>query len=208
VVILEKAKKPIYKKWWFWVIVVIVIGAIANGGDDEGATTANAPESKPAVQAESKPTAAPTEAPKPTEKPAEKPPELSKDGVSSDVKIVVDGIESAAKIGDNMFMIAEAQGIFQIIKVTLTNGQKDAITIDANSFKLVDDQKREFSYSSDAQMAFSASNTKKESFLLTKVNPGLSVTGYIAFDVPKDAKGFVLEARGGMTGKKIQLKVE
>jgi hypothetical protein len=28
------------------------------------------------------------------------------------------------------------------------------------------------------------------------------------FDAPKDAKGFILDAGGGMTGKKIQLKVE
>jgi hypothetical protein len=47
-----------------------------------------------------------------------------------------------------------------------------------------------------------------KSFFLKKVNPGLSVTGFIAYDVPKDAKGFVLQARGGMTGKSITLKVE
>jgi hypothetical protein len=49
---------------------------------------------------------------------------------------------------------------------------------------------------------------KKESFMFKPLNPGLSLSGYVVFDVPKDAKGFVLQAQGGMMGKKIKLKVE
>jgi hypothetical protein len=32
--------------------------------------------------------------------------------------------------------------------------------------------------------------------------------GYVVFDVPKEAKGFVLQAKGGFTGDTILLKVE
>lgn len=162
------------------------------------------------------PTSTKMESPKVTEESKKEPEketptvvELSNEGVSSDVTIVVNGMETKDVIGDNLFSTAEAQGVFKVIEITLTNGQKDAITIDSNSYTLIDDQKREFSYSSDAQMALMSSvEGKKEPFFLTKLNPGLSITGYIAFDVPADAKGFILEARGGMTGKKIQLKVE
>lgn len=32
----QKQKKPIFKRWWFWVIVVVIIGAFASiGGDKE-----------------------------------------------------------------------------------------------------------------------------------------------------------------------------
>lgn len=51
---MEKANKPIYKKWWFWVIVILVIGIIANPssfkkGIEEGMhTNTNIEESKTA----------------------------------------------------------------------------------------------------------------------------------------------------------------
>jgi len=135
--------------------------------------------------------------------------ELSKEGISSDVKIVVTGFNSKDSIGDNQFSVAKAQGVFKILSISLTNNQKDAITIDSNSFKLVDDQGREFSDSNEAQMAMMSSvNIKVDNFFLKKINPGITVTGAVVFDVPKDAKGFKLKARGGVTGKEITLKVE
>jgi len=168
---------------------IILIVVIANLGGGDKTDTSNGGGSKPA----NAPAAV----------------ELAKEGISSDVKIVVDSFESKDQVGNNQFSTKKAQGVFKVTKVTLTNNQKDAITIDSNSFKLIDDQKREFSYSSEAQFALESSlGDKSESFFLKKLNPGLSATGHIVFDVPADAKGFILEARGGLTGKKIQLKVE
>ncbi|HHB1925745.1 TPA: DUF4352 domain-containing protein, partial [Bacillus cereus] len=43
---------------------------------------------------------------------------------------------------------------------------------------------------------------------LEKLNPGLSQTGKVVFDVPKNVQGLVLKARGGMMGKEITLKLE
>ncbi|MFC9777659.1 DUF4352 domain-containing protein [Paenibacillus chitinolyticus] len=188
-----KLKAGFFKKAILGVVgFIIVIAIIANMGKDKPATEASTK-----AGTETKKDAAPVQQ------------ELSKEGVSSDVKIVVDGFESKAEVGDNQFSKAKAQGAFKIVKVTLTNNQKDAITIDGNSFKLIDDQKREFSYSTEAQIALESSiKDKKDSFFLKKLNPGLSATGYVVFDVPADAKGFVLEASGGFTGKKIKLKVE
>jgi hypothetical protein len=181
-----KLRMGFFPKFLLWVVgIIVVIVIIANmGGKKADTTTAGVQSGK----VETKASAAPAV--------------LSKEGVSSDVKIVVDSFETKDQVGDNEFTKAKAQGIFKVLKVTVTNNQKDAITLDSNSFKLIDDQKREFTSSSDTMMAF------EESFFLKKVNPGLSVSGFIAFDVPKDAKGFVLQARGGMTGKSITLKVE
>lgn len=189
----EKVKKPLWKRWWVWVVAVLIIGGIANAGSgDKQTTSTDTTQKQSADKAKD-----------------QKPAELSKEGVSSDVKIVVEGFESKAEVGDNQFTRKKAQGVFKIVRVTLTNNQKDAITIDSNGFKLVDDQGREFSYSSEAQLALESSvNQKQESFFLKKLNPGLSATGHVVFDVPQDAKGFVLKARGGFTGKEIKLKIE
>jgi hypothetical protein len=138
------------------------------------------------------------------------PAELSKEGVSSDVKISVQKFESSDTAGNNQFSTKKAQGVYKIVTLSITNNQKDAITVDGSSFKLLDSQSREFSYSSEAQLAISSStgNQKKEVFSLKQINPGMTVTGVVVFDVPKDAQGFVLKARGGMTGQEIKLKVE
>lgn len=180
--------------------VIVFIGVAGNLTNDD----TSEPVAAPLAQTDKADKPKATKAPKETKAPVV----LSKEGVSSDVNIVVNSFESKAEIGDNQFAIAKAQGVFKVIELTLTNGQKDAITIDTGSFTLIDDQKREFSSSSDAYLALSSSSDEKEGFFLTKLNPGLSITGYIAFDVPADAKGFTLQARGGVTGKKITLKVE
>ncbi|WP_244209166.1 DUF4352 domain-containing protein [Paenibacillus ferrarius] len=139
-----------------------------------------------------------------TKAPVPTPDQLLKEGTSSNVKITVESMESKEIVGDNELLRATANGVFKIIKLTVVNNQKDAITVDAASYKLYDDQKREFTSSSDAMMAVGMD----KSFFLKKLNPGLSITGYVAYDVPKDAKGLYLKAQGGFTGKEIKLKVE
>ena len=187
------------KKWAIGITVCLVgfIIAVAmpssskSGGSIPSATTASAPATVPAP-APAKPIVA----------------ELSKEGVSSDVKITVTSFSAKDSVGDNQFSIAKPQGVFKLVGLNIANNQKDAITITSANFKLIDDQGREFSDSSEAGMAFAVSSNKVESFSFKQLNPGMSIDGVIAFDVPKDAKGFKLKASGGMTGKPITLKVE
>lgn len=135
--------------------------------------------------------------------------QLSKQGVSSNVVIAVLSSNTVKAIGDNQFTRTEAQGIFKVIQLGITNNQRDAITVDSNSFKLYDDQNREYSPSSEAFLAMeSSTNPKMPSFFLKQLNPGITTYGYIAYDVPPDAKGFVLKARGGILGQEITLKVD
>jgi hypothetical protein len=185
-----KLKMGFFKKALFGLaalILIIVLISVASGGKNENTTTQTST----------------------TNTEVTPPAELSKEGISSDVKIVVESSETKDQVGDNQFINQQAQGVFKIIKLNITNNQKDAVTIDSNSFTLIDDKNREFSYSSEAQTALEMSlKDNKESFFLKSLNPGLSVSGYVVFDVPKDAKGFVLQAQGGMMGKKIKLKVE
>ncbi|MEK4894215.1 DUF4352 domain-containing protein [Bacillus sp. FSL M7-0996] len=144
------------------------------------------------------------EQPKKKEEPKK---ELSKEGESSKVKIAVGSVESIDSVGGE-YLKEKSQGVFKVVEISITNNQKDAITVDANSFKLMDNQDREFTYSTQAQTAYDIGNGGKSDFFLKQLNPGLSQTGKIIFDVPADAQGLVLKARGGMTGKEIKLKVE
>lgn len=166
--------------------------AVSSGGDDsaEQASTSSSGENKEEAKKE------------------DPPKELSNAGDSSDVTIKVGAVDTRPEVG-NEFTKETAQGVFKIIEVTLTNNQKHAITVDANSFKLIDVQGREFTYSSDGQIAFDiGENEGNSDFFLQSLNPGLNQTGKIFFDVPADAKGLVLNARGGMMGEEITLKVE
>lgn len=179
------------------IVVIIFIAAVVDGSNDpkEKASTDTKQETK-------------KDAPK-KEKEAKKeePKELSKEGESSNVKIAVGSVETLESVGTE-HINEKAQGIFKVVELTLTNNQKDAITLSSNSFKLVDNQDREFSPNSAAQIKLNVANGGNSKFLLEKLNPGLSQTGKIVFDVPKDVQGLVLKARGGMTGKEITLKVE
>ncbi|MGH0437593.1 DUF4352 domain-containing protein [Bacillus basilensis] len=180
-------------------IGLIVLGAIAaalGGGDDKKETTSSEP--KQETQAPAAKEDAKKEEPKK---------ELSKEGESSKVKIAVGSVESTDSVGGE-YLKEKAQGVFKVVEITITNNQKDAITVDANSFKLVDNKDREFTYSTQAQTAFDVGNGGSSDFFLKQLNPGLSQTGKIIYDVPADAQGLVLKARGGMMGKEIKLKVE
>ncbi|MCC2491639.1 DUF4352 domain-containing protein, partial [Bacillus cereus] len=148
-------KKPFYKKWWFWVIVVIVVlGAYGNSSKDtEDTKTASTEPKQEAKQETKKDEPKKDEAKKEEPKKEEPKKELSKEGESSKVKIAVGSVESTDSVG-GQYLSEKAQGVFKIVEVSITNNQKDAITVDANSFKLVDNQDREFKYSTQAQTAF------------------------------------------------------
>ncbi|WP_251028048.1 MULTISPECIES: DUF4352 domain-containing protein [unclassified Bacillus (in: firmicutes)] len=169
-------------------LIVISIIASMGGGDDSAKPASSTPSSSA-----------------PEKKEAAKP--LSNEGVSSDVKIKVSGSETKQQVG-NEFSKTKAQGIFKIVSVEITNNQKDAITLDTNSFKLVDSKDREFTYSTDGQTDLGIAEDSVADFFLKQLNPGLTQKGKIVFDVPADAKGFKLKATGGMTGEEITLKVD
>ncbi|MCU5508297.1 DUF4352 domain-containing protein [Bacillus cereus] len=91
--------------------------------------------------------------------------ELSKEGESSKVKIAVGSVETLESVGSE-HINEKAQGVFKVVELTLTNNQKDAITLSSNSFKLVDNQDREFSPNSTAQIKLNVANGGNSKFLL------------------------------------------
>ena len=95
-------------------------------------------------------------------------------------------------------------GQFAIVKVIVANEQKDAITVDSNSFELVDFKGRVYSSSPRAQIAYDIENQGNDSFL-AQLNPGMLHKFVYVFDVPTHFNEFTLNlrARGGFTGNKV-----
>lgn len=123
---------------------------------------------------------------------------------ASGVDIALTGIDTPKVIGNNPFSQAKPMGKFIVIEVVVKNNQKDAITVDSNCFKLIDNQKREYSVSVEAMTAIHMEKGNAKGFL-TQLNPGMGTTFKFAFDVPADShkSGFMLQARGGMSGGKV-----
>lgn len=122
--------------------------------------------------------------------------------IASNVGVAVIEVKPSKTVGTNEFLRKTASGgaVFVVVRVVVSNGQKDAITVDSNLFKILADG-REYSASTEAMTALMADD--KETFFLKQINPGLNSAGTIAFEVPESLKldGAQLQFRGGMTGK-------
>lgn len=117
---------------------------------------------------------------------------------ASNVGVAIAKIQEVSSI-DTSFNTTRAQGVFRVVYVVATNNQKDAVTMDANSFKLIDDQGREFSHSVPGDTALQMKG--RETLFLEKINPGNTAGGYISFDVPKNANITKMQFKGGFSGK-------
>lgn len=164
-----KLKKPFYKKVWFWFIVVIFIGLVGGGlgEDNEEADASIENKSSEKVTAE-----------EPEEK-NEK--EVKSYGINEkvnvgDVLYVVNGIETATNVGGEYGQ--NSKGTYLIVDISVTNNGSEALTVSDSFFVLKNDDK---SYESDAAAAIYAN--EDSSFFLDSINPELTMSGKVVFDV-------------------------
>lgn len=192
----EKVKKPFYKKWWVWLLAIIVVIAFAGGGEEESSTKEETAENVAA-----------------TENKKEKSQEDTKDEVKvagigekatiSDVSFTVNGIEETSEIksGNQFIENATTEGKFIIADVSIENGQKEALTINSSFFmiKTEDDTTYEAVSSGEVMMAMGDEGTD---FFLEQINPGLSKSGKVVFEVPADldVSSAVLHCQTGFWG--------
>ncbi len=123
---------------------------------------------------------------------------------SSKVDIAITNVKKQKEaIGSNPFLQQEPMGVFFIVDVYMKNNQKDAITVDGNSFKLIDSEGREYSSSPEGHMALAVEQDSKAKGMLTRLNPNMGTSFTFVFDVPEELPIFTtkFEAKGGMTGK-------
>lgn len=157
-------KKPFYKKWWVWLIAIIVVIAIASGGEDTPTDTAGG-------------SADTTD--KKVDAPAKEEAKVAGIGETikvGDVEFTVNKISTAKNIGGEYG--SNAQGTYLLANVTVTNLGNEAITTDTSFFQLKAGEK---TYDADSVASISAD--MELNFFLQQVNPDLSRTGTVVFDV-------------------------
>ena len=120
-----------------------------------------------------------------------------------DLAFTVQTVDTAQTIG-NSFTQKTAQGQYVILTVKIQNNGKDTKTINASDFNVVDSQGRKYDYSTDGQMAMEETDGTT-SFFLQQIQPSLSVTGKLVFDVPATATGLKLMAQGDIFSNPVSI---
>lgn len=112
-----------------------------------------------------------------------------------DVVFKVNKVKRVNEIKDGQFLKYEPDtdgSIFFVVNVTVKNAGKAAIKTDSSFFAL---NKGEITYSPTTLITSS-----KEFFLYDGINPGLSKTGNVVFEVPAEEAGFILNVQTGFWG--------
>lgn len=124
---------------------------------------------------------------------------------ANDLSFTVTDISKAKSLG-NSYTKKESQGTFNVITLNIKNTGKETATIDSSMMKITDSQGRKFDRSIEGQTAKGLSQGKVDLFL-QQVQPGLSVTGEIVFDLPDDATDLKLLVKGSMFGTEKQISL-
>lgn len=111
-----------------------------------------------------------------------------------DVTFKVNEIKSAQQVG-NEFLNKKTDQQFYMINISVTNNGKETIQTDESFFKLKGSGST-FEADSDATIY---SNDDGE-FIYQDVNPGITSTGWVVFEVPADKKEFKLNVQTGVFG--------
>jgi RNA polymerase subunit RPABC4/transcription elongation factor Spt4 len=168
------------------IIIIIIIASVAgNSGKSSSSSTSTGTNSSsaPAVQTETA-----------------KVGDTVNDG---DLAFTVQSVSTSQSIG-NSFTQQTAQGEFYILSVKIQNNGKDTKTINASDFNVVDNQGRKYDYSTDGQTAMEETSGATD-FFLQQIQPSLSVTGKIVFDVPPTATGLKLMAQGDIFSNPVSI---
>lgn len=170
--------KSIYRRWWFWllcIIVIIILVQACSGG-----------QSTPA------PTPAPNSSTPQTSTPQEY--KLNDEVKAGNIGYTASEVKRSTKIGQNQYLQKTTENEYLLIKVKVSNNDKETRTIDTSLFKLKDAEGKEYSAMAEADMYVNTDN----SFFLAQVNPGTSKSGYIVFEIPKNLKGLKLQVSSGL----------
>jgi hypothetical protein len=170
------------------IAVIIVIGIVASaagGSKSSSSSSPSTPSNSGTAQTQDQ-----TQSPAPTMA------KLNQPVQSGDLSFIATQITNAKSLG-NDFMKKDAQGTFKIVTLKISNTGKETKTVDSSMIKLKDGQGRTFERSIDGQTAKGLSQGKVDLFL-QQIQPSLSVTGDIVFDIPADATNLKLEVQGGL----------
>jgi uncharacterized protein DUF4352 len=113
-------------------------------------------------------------------------------------QFVITSISHAKSVGDTSVGLGDtAQGRYTILHITVTNIGSESQTLDDGSQYVYDASGRKFSASSSADLDLAGSNGQNSTWL-EDINPGNTVHGRIAFDLPKGDKAVKAELHDSM----------
>ncbi|WP_025783329.1 DUF4352 domain-containing protein [Sporosarcina sp. D27] len=164
-----KAKKPFYKKWWVWILAIIVVIAVSTSGDDEAKISDTNPVKEQPAKAETPEKAKP-------EKKEEKVAGIGEVVKVGKVEFTVNSTSTAKNVGGEYGQ--NAQGTYLLVNVTVKNIGNESITTDTSFFQIKAGEK---TYDADSTASIYANEATD--FFLQQVNPDLSATGVVVFDV-------------------------
>jgi TonB family protein len=116
--------------------------------------------------------------------------------MSSDVGVAILNVESGKYMAGELGM-ERADGKFINVTVAIMNHQNTAITMDTGLFEILDSGGNVYS-ASEKSMELGPNGN----LFLAQINPGVTKTGQVIFDVPESLslEDLSLRFRGGMTG--------
>ena len=126
--------------------------------------------------------------------------------LASNVGVAVLGLRDAGPYLSGSFeQVAKADGKFILVGVAISNRQNTAITMDPNLFEILDSNSNVYS-ASEKSLEVGTSHD----LFLARINPGVTKTGVVVFDVPQTLglDGLRLSFRGGMTGESAVLPLK
>lgn len=165
-------------------LLMAIVGILAGGSDDSATpvavtdTAADAPEAKKEDKKEEAPPASTG---------------LGQEVEVGDVFFTAHGTSTAQNIGGEYGV--NAQSMFLIVEVTVRNEKDEALMVDSSFFKLMSGER---TYDSDGGAGIYAN--EDTNFFLDKINPGVSVTGNVVFDIPADLADPKLQVQTGFFG--------
>ena len=123
-----------------------------------------------------------------------------------DLAFTVTGVDKEQVLG-NQFTQKTAQGTFYVISLKVENTGNKTVTFNTSQAKVVDSKNREFEYSIDGQTAKGMAQGHVDLFL-QQIQPSLSVSGDLVFDLPTDIKNPVLVLKGGLFSQGVKIKLD
>lgn len=144
-----------------------------DGGDGDAAVV-DAADGKEAEEPEA-------DEPEEAEEPAESAPGVGDTVSTGNFDVTITSVDAEVGLIGNEHFNAEAAGQFVLVHVSVTNTGNEAEHFRASEHKLIDEQDRQHSESSDAWYY------DGETFAFTEVNPGNTVEGALIYDIPADS---------------------
>ncbi len=129
--------------------------------------------------------------------------EVVQDG---DLAFTVTNVTTAKTLG-NSFTQKNAQGTFYVLTLKIENKGNKTATFDSSMAKVTDDKGREFERSIEGQTAKGLAQGNVDLFL-QQIQPSLSVTGDLVFDLPADIDNPMLLVKGSLFGKGAKIKLQ